>query len=134
MTKNIIPSDMRQEKRMNNPGKNNIFVGSRQGGPKEASRTKQESIKHQNPEFFKRQSDRKKDSLSTMPIQRDFNKHQKNVGNDPGRGVGDKKSNDASMKGKWDPKAGRGIGEDRKRDQANFQIKQFAKSSPLETI
>ncbi|PWU06760.1 MAG: hypothetical protein C5B43_01220 [Verrucomicrobia bacterium] len=44
---------------MGNPGKNNEFVGSRQGGPMEQSRTKQESIKHRNPEFFKRQSDRK---------------------------------------------------------------------------
>lgn len=59
--KTIIPSDARQEKRMHNPGKNNIFVGSRQGGPAEASRTKQASIKHQNPEYFKRQTDRKKD-------------------------------------------------------------------------
>lgn len=49
---------MRQEKRMHNPGKNNHFVNSRQGGPMEHSRTKQESIKHNNPEFFKRQQDR----------------------------------------------------------------------------
>jgi hypothetical protein len=60
MTKTIIPSDKAQEKRMGNPGKNNIFVGSREGGPKEHSRTKQESIKHHNPEYFKRQTDRKK--------------------------------------------------------------------------
>lgn len=57
--KNIIPSDKAQEKRMGNPGKNNIFVGSREGGPAEHSRTKQQSMKHSNPEFFKRQSDRK---------------------------------------------------------------------------
>jgi len=63
MTKNIIPSDQRQEKRMANPGKNNIFVGSRQGGPMEQSRTKQASIKHENPEYFKRQTDRKSDSF-----------------------------------------------------------------------
>lgn len=60
MTNNIIPSDKRQEKRMSNPGKNNQFVGSREGGPMEHSRTKQQSIKHANPEYFKRQSDRKK--------------------------------------------------------------------------
>lgn len=99
---------------MGNPGKNNVFVGSRQGGSMEQSRTKQESIKHQNPEYFKRQSDRKHADMSNenvgrgvgqtgtmdrrnkdniparkdVPIQRDFNKHQANVGNDPGRGVG----------------------------------------------
>lgn len=59
MSKTIIPSDKQQEKRMNNPGKNNIFVGSRQGGSMEASRAKTASIKHENPEYFKRQSDRK---------------------------------------------------------------------------
>lgn len=143
MTKNIIPSDKAQEKRMGNPGKNNIFVGSRQGGPMEQSRTKQESIKHQNPEYFKRQADRKnmdsphafnhgrnkgnenvgrgegqigardidkKDNLiparKDVPIQRNFNHHQKNVGNDPGRGEGQ-------------------VG----RDQAPFQIKNFAKGT-----
>ena len=114
MTKNIIPSDKKQESRMGNPGKNNEFVGSRQGGPKEQARTKQESIKHHNPEYFKRQSDRKNADNSNenvgrgvgqtgtmdkrrdnniparkdVPIQRDFNHKQKNIGNDPGRGVG----------------------------------------------
>ncbi len=44
---------------MGNQGKNNIFVSSRAGGPAEQSRTKQASIKHQNPEYFKRQTDRK---------------------------------------------------------------------------
>lgn len=165
---------MRQEKRMGNPGKNNIFVGSRSGGPMEQSRTKQASIKHQNPEYFKRQTDRKhhdaslgklekynaeehkgmkmamhanemekkaehskhRDNLikgysdpkagrgigqigtrdmskkdnrlpkSELPIQRDFNHHQKNVGKDVGRGVGQ-------------------IG----RDQAPFPVKQFAKGT-----
>src|SRR5271163_3296857 len=103
MTKTIIPSDARQEKRMANPGKNNIFVGSRQVGPMEASRTKQASIKNQNPEFFKRQSDRKHADMSNENVGRGIgcigandrknkdnmaNQHQKNVGNDPGRGVG----------------------------------------------
>lgn len=110
MTKTIIPSDMRQEKRMHNPGKNNIFVGSRQGGPAEQSRTKQESIKHQNPEYFKRQSDKKNDNMvparKDVPIQSDFNKHQSNVGKDPGRGVGQ-------------------VG----KDQAPFQMKQFSKGT-----
>lgn len=103
MTKTIIPSDQRQEKRMGNPGKNNIFVGSRSGGPMEASRTKQASMKHQNPEYFKRQTDRKNhDNIPDIGA----NKHQPNVGNDPGRGVG---------------KVGK--------DQAPFQMKQFAKGT-----
>jgi hypothetical protein len=59
MSQTVIPSDMRQEKRMNNPGKNEKFVGNRQGGPVEHKMTKNASIKHQNPEYFKRQSDRK---------------------------------------------------------------------------
>ena len=62
MSQTIIPSDKKQERRMGNPGKNEVFVGSREGGPMEHSRTKQASIKHNNPEFFKRQSDRKNDS------------------------------------------------------------------------
>lgn len=41
------------------PGGNQQYVNSRKGGPTEASRTKQASIKHQNPEYFKRQTDRK---------------------------------------------------------------------------
>jgi len=118
---------------MGNPGKNNIFVGSRSGGKAEESRTKQASIKHQNPEFFKRQSDRKNFDMSNenvgrglgqigasdikkkdneiparkdVPIQRNFNHHQKNVGRDPGRGEGQ-------------------VG----RDQAPFQMKQFSKGT-----
>lgn len=141
MSKTIIPSDKAQEKRMANPGKNNVFVSSRGGGPAEAKMTKNASVKHHNPEFFKRQTDRasnenvgrgvgavgvrdegpgangigpgrrvstqgnenvgrgvgntgrdaKKDNIPArkdVPIQRDFNHHQKNVGKDPGRGVG----------------------------------------------
>ena len=138
MTKTIIPSDKRQEQRMGNPGKNNIFVGSRQGGQMEASRTKQASIKHQNPEYFKRQSDRKNMDVSNenvgrgigqtgsmdkkkdnmiptrkdVPIQRDFNTRQKNVGNGPGRGVGC-------------------VGVDKRKDQDSFQMKQFSKPNVL---
>jgi hypothetical protein len=59
MSETYIPSDKMQEKRMNNPGKNEVFVGSRQGGPMEHAMTKQASIKHENPEYFKRQTDRK---------------------------------------------------------------------------
>lgn len=36
------------------------FVASRQGGPSEHAMTKKASIKHENPEYFKRQSDQKK--------------------------------------------------------------------------
>jgi hypothetical protein len=112
MTKNIIPSDKAQEKRMGNPGKNNEFVGSRQGGPLEHSRTKMESNKHHNPEFFKRQSDKKNmDNIPArkdIPIQNNVNHRQKNVGNDPGRGVGC-------------------VG----RDRSNFQEKQFSKGRIL---
>lgn len=53
--KTIIPAS----DKVKHPGKNQVYVTSRQGGQKEASRTKQASIKHQNPEYFKRQSDRK---------------------------------------------------------------------------
>ena len=60
MSKTVIPSDKQQERRMNNPGKNEKFVGSREGGPSENKMTQKASINHENPEFFKRQSDRKK--------------------------------------------------------------------------
>lgn len=61
MSKTIIPSSNPKNPNQN-PGKNNVFVGSRSGGPAEQSRTKTASIKHENPEYFKRQSDRKNDS------------------------------------------------------------------------
>lgn len=35
------------------------FVGSRKGGPAEHKLTNKMSMKHQNPEYFKRQQDRK---------------------------------------------------------------------------
>ncbi len=58
--KTVIPSGGR----VSNPGKNQVYVGSRQGGPAEASRTKQASIKHANPEYFKRQADKKNSDQS----------------------------------------------------------------------
>lgn len=85
MSVTIIPSDKRQEHRMNNPGKNQIYVGSRQGGHAEAARTKQASIKHQNPEYFKRQSDRK---------HQDNTRSNENVG----RGVGQVGASDIKHK------------------------------------
>jgi len=56
MSKTIISQSSKQH----HPGENQKYVNSRAGGPSEASRTKQQSMKHANPEFFKRQSDRKK--------------------------------------------------------------------------
>lgn len=57
MSKTVIPSS--NPSRVKNPGGNQEYVNSRQGGPKEANMTKKASIKHENPEYFKRQSDRK---------------------------------------------------------------------------
>jgi hypothetical protein len=54
----IIPSS--KPGNIKNPGANQKYVNSRQGGPSEQRQTKLKSIKHENPEFFKRQSDRKK--------------------------------------------------------------------------
>lgn len=112
-----------QSSKQNHPAQNQKYVNSRQGGPAEHARTKTASIKHANPEYFKRQADKKhSDSFSKkkdediparkdVPIQRDFNKHQANVGNDPGRGVGC-------------------VGKDSaKKDQGNFQMKQFSKGT-----
>src|SRR5574337_817482 len=59
MSKTVIPSDVQQERRMNNPGQNEKFVGSRQGGSNEHHMTKSASQHPQNPEYFKRQTDRK---------------------------------------------------------------------------
>ena len=94
MSETVIPSSGRVKQ----PGANQKYVGSRAGGAAEQSLTKQASIKHQNPEYFKRQSDRKKDSNEGVgrgvgQVGRDEsmprpNMHQANVGNDPGRGVG----------------------------------------------
>lgn len=55
MSETIIPSSARNPK----PAKNMKFVNSRSGGPNEHKMTKNSSMKHENPEFFKRQSDRK---------------------------------------------------------------------------
>jgi hypothetical protein len=142
MSQTIIAQSSKQK----HPGENQKYVNSRQGGPMEASRTKTASAKHANPEYFKRQSDRKnrdssnenvgrgtgqvgKDSMKSnenvgrgigqdrmkkdniparkdIPIQSDKNKHQENVGRDPGRGTGQ-------------------VG----RDQGNFQMKQFSRGT-----
>lgn len=55
MSETVIPSSARAPK----AAKNMKFVGSRQGGPTDQKMTKNASMKHENPEFFKRQSDRK---------------------------------------------------------------------------
>lgn len=51
------------------PGKNQVYVNSRSGGPTEQANTKNASIKHQNPEYFKRQSDRKNHDAGFNPKQ-----------------------------------------------------------------
>lgn len=56
MSQTVIPSSARSPKAANNMK----FVNSRQGGPTEHAMTKKASAKHENPEYFKRQSDQKK--------------------------------------------------------------------------
>ncbi len=106
MSETIIPQSSKQM----HPGANQKYVNSRQGGPAEASRTKTASNKHANPEYFKRQSDKKHaDSIpdrKDVPIQNNQNNRQPNVGKDVGRGVG--------CVGK---------------DQGDYQMKQFSKGA-----
>lgn len=66
MSKTVIPSS---SKGVVQPGKNQKYVNSRGGGKAEHSMTKRESMKHQNPEFFKRQSDRKNHDEGFNPKQ-----------------------------------------------------------------
>lgn len=54
--KTIIPSSANPKPR---PANNMKFVNSRAGGPAEHKLTNKMSGKHQNPEYFKRQTDRK---------------------------------------------------------------------------
>lgn len=56
MSETIIPSGARGLKDQNGVK----FVKSRQGGPSDQKMTKNASIKHENPCYFKRQSDRMK--------------------------------------------------------------------------
>lgn len=65
MSETVIPSSARQHKQQNGVK----FVNSRQGGPSEHSMTKNASIKHENPEYFKRQSDRKNSDQGFNPKQ-----------------------------------------------------------------
>jgi hypothetical protein len=55
MSETVIPSSARGMKDQNGVK----FVNSRQGGESEHKMTKNASIKHENPEYFKRQADRK---------------------------------------------------------------------------
>jgi hypothetical protein len=57
MSETVIPTS--NPKRIVKPGGGQKYVNSRSGGPTENRMTKQASIKHNNPEYFKRQSDRK---------------------------------------------------------------------------
>lgn len=103
MSETIIPQSSRQK----HPGENQKYVNSRQGGPMENSRTKNASIKHHNPEYFKRQADRKYMDENTENVGRgvgcigasDIDNRQKGMkmnmhkgvkdkGQDVGRGVG----------------------------------------------
>ncbi len=54
--KTIISSSAKPKPKAAN---NMQFVGSRQGSPSEHKLTNKMSMKHQNPEYFKRQQDRK---------------------------------------------------------------------------
>lgn len=56
MSETVIASSARSPK----AAKNMKFVNSRGGGPAEHKMTKNASMKHENPAFFKRQSDQKK--------------------------------------------------------------------------
>jgi hypothetical protein len=64
MSKTVITSSKVGARKVAQPAKNQVYVNSRGGGPAEHIMTKQASIKHQNPEFFKRQSDRKNSDQS----------------------------------------------------------------------
>lgn len=55
MSKTVIPSSGN----VKHPGANQEYVKSGKGSKKEQEMTKNASIRHQNPEFFKKQSDRK---------------------------------------------------------------------------
>ena len=57
MSETVIPSSASRKPKA---ATNMKFVNSRQGGPSEHKMTKNASMKHENPEFFKRQSDQKK--------------------------------------------------------------------------
>jgi hypothetical protein len=56
MSETVIPSSARMHKKQHGVK----FVNSRAGGPSEHKMTKNASIKHENPEYFKRQTDQKK--------------------------------------------------------------------------
>ena len=56
MSETVIASSARAPKATTNMK----FVNSRQGGTAEHKMTKNASMKHENPQFFKRQSDQKK--------------------------------------------------------------------------
>jgi hypothetical protein len=62
MSETVIPSSARSPKAASNMK----FVNSRGGGPAEHAMTKKASMKHENPEYFKRQSDQKKSDRTGM--------------------------------------------------------------------
>lgn len=140
----VIPQSSHQH----HPGKNQKYVGPRSGGPSESGMTKNASIKHHNPEHFKRQTDRK--DADRYGLKKD-SREEKDGG--PGSGT---PPNSAGWSRNYakpkkdsiparkdiptqhdfnhrqknignDPGRGEGqIGRDRKKDQNGFQMKQFS--------
>lgn len=77
-SQNIISSSRVPMGLPEHPAKNQTMVGSRQAGPKEQMMTKNASIKHENPEFFKRQTDRKNaDNIGMSHKAREFPRDSK---------------------------------------------------------
>lgn len=64
MSKTVITSS---KAKVQNPGKNQVYVNSRGGAQTEQAMTKQASNKHANPAFFKQQADRK--NMDQSPYQ-----------------------------------------------------------------
>ena len=91
--KTIIPSSA---KKIIQPGANQKYVNSRSGGTAEQRNTKRASIKHENPEYFKRQTDRKHADMAMT--------HGRGVGQigakdiDGGPGSGPKKGVNAAQR------------------------------------
>lgn len=108
MSETVIPQSSKQK----HPGENQKYVNSRAGGPAEHSRTKQQSIKHQNPEYFKRQADKKDENSENVgrgsgQVGRDSRK--KDMSNENvGRGIGCVGANQHKDKGR---DVGRGVGQ-----------------------
>jgi len=110
MSETVIPQSTKQH----HPGKNQKYVNSRGGSAAETGMTKNASIKHHNPEFFKRQTDRASNENVGRGVGKvgvrdsgpganglgpDRSEHSKGTEN-VGRGVGET----GKHKGQWDSK------------------------------